>query len=455
MTKKIVDRCFLINLDRRDDRLKDWMRQLPQPWPFPEPERFAAIDGRRLATPPQWRAGNGAWGCYRSHLLILEKCLLEGVDSYVVFEDDAGFAPDFLERLSTYVNELPADWGLAYLGGQHLYAGKHPPQKISEHVYRPYNVNRTHAFMVNGRENMKAIYRHLTWNDWQDKHHIDHHLGRLAQRRYQSLVMGREITKESVGIYTPDRWMVGQLPTKSNICGRKWSQTRFFNDARNADHSDAPFFAVLGPHRSGTSCVAMVMQHLGVHMGNELSGYEATGGGEAVGLAQLCEKAMRFPATDPSIPGEKLTEQLKSWIVTRKAEATRDQTVAGGKYPHLCRFAEHLYAALGPSLRIVAVDRPIEASIRSLQNRSAKHRGQWFAADDEACERLQRSLLKHREQFIAAHPEVPVHRIDFAELTHDPVAVIGRLVQFLEIDPDADELASAIAHVNPQLRRFG
>lgn len=41
----------------------------------------------------------------------------------------------------------------------------------------------------------------------------------------------------------------------------------------------------------------MVMHHLGVHMGNELGGYEATGGGEAIGLAQLCEKAMRFPKT--------------------------------------------------------------------------------------------------------------------------------------------------------------
>ncbi len=48
---------------------------------IPRRERFAAIDGRRLATPEQWRAGNGAWGCYRSHLLILEKCLLEGIDS--------------------------------------------------------------------------------------------------------------------------------------------------------------------------------------------------------------------------------------------------------------------------------------------------------------------------------------------------------------------------------------
>ncbi len=46
-------------------------------------------------------------------------------------------------NLKAYVRELPEDWGLAYLGGQHLYAAKHPPKKISDRVYRPYNVNRT------------------------------------------------------------------------------------------------------------------------------------------------------------------------------------------------------------------------------------------------------------------------------------------------------------------------
>jgi len=431
------------------------MQQLPQPWPLPQPERFAAIDGRRVATPPQWRAGNGAWGCYRSHLLILEKCLLEGIDSYVVFEDDAGFTPDFPDRFNQFVAELPSDWGLAYLGGQHLYAAKHPPQKITEHVYRPYNVNRTHAFMVRGRESMKTLYRHLTWSNWHEKHHIDHHLGRLIQRRYQSVVEGQNVGKESLPVYVPDRWMVGQLPTKSNICGRKWKQTRFFNDARNADHSDSPFFAVLGPHRSGTSCVAMIMHHLGVHMGNELGGYEATGGGEAVGLAKLCEKAMPFPSVDPVFADEKLDRQLKTWIVPRKAEANRDRTVAGGKYPHLCRFTEHLYQALGDSLRIIAVDRPIEASIKSLRNRSSKHRGQWFAADDAHCEKLQRSLLDHRERFIASHPEVPVHRIEFAELTAEPQRVIEQLIDFLGIEPTEDEIASAVAHVDPSLKRHG
>jgi hypothetical protein len=114
-------------------------------------------------------------------------------------------------------------------------------------------------------------------------------LGRPTQRRYEMMVQSKTVDKESLAVYTPDRWLVGQFPTKSNNCGRKWEQTRFFTYARNADHSDAPFSAFLGPHRSGTSCVAMVMLHLGVHMGNELGGYDATGGGEAIGLAKLCE----------------------------------------------------------------------------------------------------------------------------------------------------------------------
>ena len=142
-------------------------------------------------------------------------------------------------------------------------------------------------------------------------------------------------------------------------------------------------------------------------------------------------------------------------IVTRKAESIRDRTVAGGKYPHLCRFASHLCEALGNSLRIIAVDRPIEASIRSLQDRSNRHPGQWFAADDEGCEKLQRSLLEHREAFIQEHPEVPVQRINFAKLTEDPGTIINELVAFLGIEPAAEEIESAIAHVNPELRKFG
>ncbi|TWU40243.1 hypothetical protein Q31b_35880 [Novipirellula aureliae] len=311
-------------------------------------------------------------------------------------------------------------------------------------------VGHTDAFMVKGRENMKALYRHLHWSDWKTQHHIDHHLGRLVQRAYT----GKPTDKEKIAVYTPDQWLVGQLPSRSNICGRVWEETRFFNDAKNADHSDAPFFAVLGPHRSGSSCIAMIMNHLGVHMGNELGGYEASGG-EAKGLARVCEDVMRFPAADPSVSDDVITSRLKTWISQRKGEARRDHTVAGGKYPHLCRFVNHLHAGLGDSLRIISVERDIEASIRSLQNRSEKHRGQWFAANDEDCEVLQRSLHDHRDNFIAEHPEVPVFRIEFAELVTYPEEVIRNLIEFLGIEPTPDEIQSAIEHVNPDLRKFG
>jgi hypothetical protein len=164
---------------------------------------------------------------------------------------------------------------------------------------------------------------------------------------------------------------------------------------------------------------------------------------------------MKFPEADPSISDSNLARKIKTWIVGRKIEANRDRTVAGGKYPHLCRMVESMYQAMGDSLRIIAVDRPIEASIKSLQDRSKKHRGQWFSADDAQCEKLQRSLLEHRDRFIESHPEVPVHRIDFAELTQDPKRVIRELIDFLGIEPTEDEIDSAIAHVDPRLRRHG
>ena len=96
----------------------------------------------------------------------------------------------------------------------------------------------------------------------------------------------------------------------------------------------------------------------------------------------------------------------------------------------------------------------MEASTNSLKSRSDKHRGQWFAATDEQCEQLQR-MLQHRDRFIADHPHVPVFRIEFAELVTYPEEVIKNLVDFLGIQPSEEEIASAINHVNPDLRKHG
>ena len=46
-------------------------------------------------------------------------------------------------------------------------------------------------------------------------------------------------------------------------------------------------------------------------------------------------------------------------------------------------------------------------------------------------------------------------KVEFAELTTQPEEVIRNLIEFLGIEPTAEEIQSAIDHVNPDLRKFG
>ena len=271
-------------------------------------------------------------------------------------------------------------------------------------------------------------------------------------------MQGKNVQKESIAVYTPDRWLVGQLPTKSNICGRKWNQTRFFNDAKNADHSDAPFFAVLGPHRSGTSCVAMVMHHLGVHMGNQLGGYEATGGGEAIGLAQLCEKAMRFPAVDPNDQRrttDSETQVAGSSLANPKPTATRRSPAASIRtsVASLITFtpASAIHCESSPS-----IDPSKRRSVRC-RTRSRKTSWPMVRGRRRGVRRLATQLSATTEN--GSSPRIPTFpcssdRVRRADRRH-PEEVIASLIEFLGIEPTEEEIESAIDHVNPELKIHG
>ena len=116
-----------------------------------------------------------------------------------------------------------------------------------------------------------------------------------------------------------------------------------------ADHSgrlEVPFVAVIGLHRSGSSCLAGVLPELGVHMGEELTGYEPTGGFEAAELMAICESAYPFPSTEPTLPASEIVASLRRYETKVCAAAARHgRQLAGGKYPHLF--------AMGTALRDV------------------------------------------------------------------------------------------------------
>lgn len=211
----LVEKAFVINLKIRRDRLNPFFKRYPKNDLFPDIEVFDAIHGDTCVAPDNWHAGNGAWGCYRSHMAIMEQCLNSGVESYIVFEDDAVFCEDFVQSAETFFGCLPDDWHQAYLGGQLLHAHAHPPIRVSDHVYKPYNVNRTHCFALNG-DGILSAYRHCSNLPFHTAEHIDHHLGRWHES-YKN------------NIYCPWKWLVGQGGSPSNVSG-KHDPINFFQD---------------------------------------------------------------------------------------------------------------------------------------------------------------------------------------------------------------------------------
>ncbi len=154
--------------------------------------------------------------------------------------------------------------------------------------------------MVRGRATMKALYRHLNWNDWHLKHHIDHHLGRLTQRRYEALVQGKNVEKESIPVYTPDRWQLANFqpsPTSVAENGPRLGSSTMPRMPTTATLRSSPSSGPIAVAQvaSRWSCIIWAF----TWATNSVAMRQLEWRGDR--LANLCEKAMRFPATDPKI----------------------------------------------------------------------------------------------------------------------------------------------------------
>jgi GR25 family glycosyltransferase involved in LPS biosynthesis len=225
---------------------------------------------------------------------ILEYCLNNGIASYIVFEDDAQFKPGFDESFEAFVSDVPEDWQQAYIGGQLQHTHSHPTVKISPNCYRPYNVNRTHAFMVS-RSGMLPIYQHISNLPFHAAEHIDHHLGRWHENLRNF-------------VYCPAKWLVGQMGFSSNVSG-KVEPVHFFADPESTALShwlyDDPVCIVY----RGTRQLLMSARGL-LHAGNQIDA-----NGFDVGLTL----ASRF--SDP-------TDEIERWYGWIRGEIVRGNSKA-------------------------------------------------------------------------------------------------------------------------------
>jgi GR25 family glycosyltransferase involved in LPS biosynthesis len=257
-----IERAFVISLSFREERLEAFRKQTEGIKSIPEIELWPAVHGDTCKAPDIWTAGYGAWGCYRSHLNILEYCLNHNINSYIVFEDDSQFRPAFDEKFKAFFDEVPSDWDQVYLGGQLQHSSSHPPIRLTDKVFRPFNVNRTHCFAVS-RKGMLPMYRHIANLPFMHEEHIDHHLGRWHE-------------DPRVGVYCPDRWLVGQMGYDSDIKG-EFLDINFFDDPITLELRHWLYSKPACVYYHGPSSLLRSARKL-LHPGNQLDshGYDLT-----------------------------------------------------------------------------------------------------------------------------------------------------------------------------------
>lgn len=177
---------YLLNLDRRPDRLDVFRRMYGElDWPIPL-TRVSAVDGTTVDVPPKWGGrGPGAWGCLLSHKMLFE-VLVEQTKPVFIFEDDAEPLADpatLRAQLDASLAELPPNWEQFYLGCEHLFSRQHPPERVAEHLIRPWNANRTHAYAITPSGAKKMLDLIDRWEEWKAGWHIDWAMGSLHEVR--------------------------------------------------------------------------------------------------------------------------------------------------------------------------------------------------------------------------------------------------------------------------------
>jgi GR25 family glycosyltransferase involved in LPS biosynthesis len=121
-TQKIDD-AFIINLDRRADRMEKLGADLRG-----RAERWPAVDGRALTLTPAlkrllkpndffWK--KAVTGCALSHLGLWSKLAAENpdIENYLIMEDDVKLRPDWEAAWKEALEDVPEDYDIIYLGG--------------------------------------------------------------------------------------------------------------------------------------------------------------------------------------------------------------------------------------------------------------------------------------------------------------------------------------------------
>ena len=168
--------------------------------------------------------------------------------------------------------------------------------------------------------------------------------------------------------------------------------------------------AVLGTYRSGSSAVAGILHHLGVHMGEPFWEPLVPDKGlyyESASLADLLRIWWDEPSLEEKTPKAERVPLLSKWIEDQEWAGVKQ---VGAKHPLLSLCGEDLLEAWGDATHFLWSRRPVEESIRSLTALG------WWPGSEE---RVQRRLWEAASRFFERRPHLPVgiRRTDFTAVS--------------------------------------
>ncbi len=135
------DKIYCINLDRRPDRWEKCKTLFDSVQL--EVDRFSAIDKNNIVNNAS-KITNGQLACLSSHYNIIKNAKRSGHSKILIFEDDVVFSDDIDNIFKESIVDVPEDWNMLYLGGNHLHGLYH----VKNNVYKTIYSLTTHAYGI-------------------------------------------------------------------------------------------------------------------------------------------------------------------------------------------------------------------------------------------------------------------------------------------------------------------
>lgn len=197
---KYFDTIFCINLKRRLDRRKQAELEFIKHG-FDHVQWIPGVDGRELSIPRTISSDGlpvsaGDIGCVLSHLKAVKVAKLNDLNNYLVIEDDCQFVNNFNELFSAYIQQVPNDWEILYLGHS-INGTKH---FVHNNVVKATNIFTTHA----------VAFKHTVYDS----------LIEIWEKQNEKVDIALATLQSKYNTYAFEPFLIGQRPSYSDILER-------------------------------------------------------------------------------------------------------------------------------------------------------------------------------------------------------------------------------------------